>query len=74
MSAQQISVDEVNGMTADELREAENLPQNVSAEQISFPSYRHHMKVREKLEVLADQGVVSPDSVEQIYEGWLSSR
>lgn len=76
MSAQQYTVGDINEMSADELEEAseDELPDDIDITELEFPSFRHHMRVRQKLEVLGDYGLMTDQQIDEIYTSWLDDR
>lgn len=76
MSAQTHSVEDISTMSADELGEleSEDLPNSIDADELTFPSFQHHMRVRQKLEILGENGLLTESEIEEVYDSWLEGR
>lgn len=74
--AQTYTADDLNDLDADALENLSSaqVADDIDPDELTFPSYRHHMKVRQKLEQLADLGVIGERDVEERYDEWLNGR
>lgn len=43
-------------------------------EDISFPGYAHHLKVRSEVTTLVSEGVLTEEEGEQVFDDWIEAR
>lgn len=64
-----VTNDDVRRLSAEELRNTnENF--DINAERLRFPSVYHHFTVKAKLNALADQGAMSIEKSDELYQEW----
>jgi len=66
--------EDIKNVELEEIKNTEAGAFEIDADELSFPSYRHHMTVRGKLEALAEKGVITDEEFSAVYSNWKSSK